>query len=185
MTTFTTRNASTLWIMLFTVASTVTTLALACATPFPALAALAATQMRRGDGVALMIVAWIASQAVGFCMLDYPHDPKTLAWGVALGMAAVASVLTAGEVVARAPFRSEYARIALAYVVAAIMFKLVILLCSVGLGGVATALSPSINARQLLRNGAILIGLMILYRALVSIGLPALAREPQGAVVPC
>ena len=40
------RSASTLWIMLLTLVSTVATLALACATPYAALAALAATRMR-------------------------------------------------------------------------------------------------------------------------------------------
>ena len=46
------RGASALWVSLLTAASTTATLALACATPFPALAALAAVHMRRRDGVA-------------------------------------------------------------------------------------------------------------------------------------
>jgi hypothetical protein len=171
------RTSPTLWIVLLTAASTVTTLVLACATPFPALAAIAATQMNRRDGIALMIVAWIASQAVGFCLLDYPRDAGTMLWATALGMAAVVAVLAAQAGVARSGVRPGIARVALAYVIAAIAFKLVILLWSFGLGGVATALSPTINARQLLRNGAILIGLMLLYRGLVSLGLPAASRD--------
>lgn len=175
-------RASTLWIMLLTAAATITTLALACATPFTALAALAATQMRRRDGVALMIVAWLASQAVGFCVLDYPRDMSTLLWAVALGTAAVASVLAARAVTMRAGIHNQIARIAIAYLVAAVAFKLVILLWSFGLGGVATALSPAINARQIVRNGAILIGLLALYRGLVSIGLPAAPHDLRAAV---
>ena len=66
-----------------------------------------------------------------------------------------------------------------AYFVASVVFKLVILLWSLGLGGVATALSPSINARQFVRNGAILAGLLLLYRGLVSLGLPAAPGEPR------
>ena len=170
-------RASTLWIVLLTAASTITTLALACATPFPALAALAATQMRRRDGVALMIVAWLASQSVGFCLLGYPRDAATLLWAVALATAAVTSVLVAGAVTARAGARNELARIGLAYVVAVVAFKLVILAWSFALGGVATALSPAINARQIVRNGTILIGLLLLYRGLVSVGLPAAPRD--------
>ena len=72
------RGASTLWISLLTAASTGTTLLLACATPFPALAALSAVHMRPRDGIALMMLAWAASQAVGFGLLGYPHDPATL-----------------------------------------------------------------------------------------------------------
>lgn len=169
--------ASTLWIMLLTLASTATTLVLACATPFTALAALAATQMRARDGVLLMLAVWAASQLVGFCVLDYPHDARTIAWGIALGMAAIACVIAARLVVDRMPGRSTFLQLAIAYLVASIAFKLVILLWSFGLGGVATTLSPSINARQLVRNCAILVGLYALYRALVAIGVPAASRD--------
>ena len=171
------RRASTLWIMLLTIASTATTLALACATPFPALAAIAATQMRRRDGLVLMALTWIASQAVGFCVLDYPHDAKTTAWAVALGMAAVVSALAARWVADRVSPSRPLARIAVAYAAAAVAFKLVILLWSFGLGGVATTLSPAINARQLVRNAAILVGLWAAYRALVAAGVPGAPRE--------
>ncbi|MEG3087520.1 hypothetical protein [Sphingomonas sp. PB4P5] len=181
MTVFAERTSPTLWIVLLTAASTITTLVLACATPFPALAAIAATQMKRRDGIALMLVAWLASQAVGFCLLDYPRDGGTLLWAAALGMAAIVAVLAAQAGVARSGLRHGVARVAAAYLIAAVAFKLVILLWSFGLGGVATALSPSINARQLLRNGAILIGLLLLYRGLVSLGLPAASRIERAA----
>lgn len=169
------RGVSALWIVLLTAASTITTLALACATPFTALAALAATQMRARDGVLLMLASWAASQIVGFCVLDYPHDSKTIAWGVALGTGALAA-LGAARMASR-DGRSLVVRLVLAYLAASIGFKLIILLWSFGLGGVATALSPSINARQLLRNGAILVGLHVLYSGLVRLGVPTLARR--------
>lgn len=171
------RGASILWIVLLTLASILTTLALACATPFTALAALAATQMRQRDGIALMAVAWASSQAIGFGVLGYPHDATTIGWAAALGTAAVASVIAARQAADRSEVRSPLARIAVAYLAAAIAFKLVILLWSFGLGGVDTALSLSINARQLVRNAAILAGLWLLYRGLVAAGLP---RAPRG-----
>lgn len=169
------RAAATLWILLLTVASTATTLALACATPFTALAALAATQMRARDGVLLMLACWSASQIVGFCVLDYPRDPRTIAWAVALGTGALAALGTAR--VATRFRRGPVAQLMLAYLAASIGFKLVILLWSFGLGGVETALSPAINARQLIRNGAILVGLYGLYAGLVRLGLPVLHRR--------
>lgn len=166
------RGASTLWILLLTVASTVTTLVLACATPFPALAALAALHMNRRDGVLLMLATWVASQAVGFGMLHYPHDATTLGWAVALGTAAVASALAAGSIAGR--LSSAFpVRLAFAYVAGFVAFKAIVFLWSLGLGGAATALSPSIMANQFLRNGAILIGLLVLYRTLVALGVPA------------
>ena len=89
-------GASALWILLLTAASTVTTLLLACATPFPALAALAAVHMRRADGVALMLAAWAAAQAVGWFVLGYPHDPQSLAQAAAVAASAVGGTLLAG-----------------------------------------------------------------------------------------
>lgn len=176
------RGASTLWIMLLTGASTATTLALACATPFTALAALAATRMHARDGMLLMLACWGASQIVGFCVLDYPRDARTMAWGVALGTGALAA-LGAARVAARFG-RGPIVQLILAYLAASIGFKLVILLWSFGLGGVATALSPAINARQLIRNGAILVGLLGLYAGLVRLGVPALRRR-QSAPARC
>ncbi|MEH3047654.1 hypothetical protein [Sphingomonas adhaesiva] len=164
------RGASTLWIMLLTLASTVTTLLLACATPFTALAALAATQMRLRDGVALTLAAWVASQAVGFCVLDYPRDAGTIGWAAALAVAAVAATVVAHRL--DRPGRGTAVRLALAYLVAAIVFKAVILAASFALGGVDVALSTAINARQLVRNGAILAGLYALYRGLRVLGVP-------------
>ena len=57
-------GAALLWIGLLTGASALTTWALGCSTPFPALAALAAAHMRRQDGIGLVVVAWLASQVV-------------------------------------------------------------------------------------------------------------------------
>ena len=172
------RGASTLWIMLLTLASTVTTLLLACATPFTALAALAATQMRLRDGIALTLAAWGASQAVGFCVLGYPRDATTLAWAATLAVAAVAATVAAHRL--DRPGRGMIVRLALGYLVAVVAFKAVILVASVALGGVDIALSPAINARQFVRNAAMLAGLYALYRGLRSLGMPP-APQPVPA----
>ncbi|MBW4330207.1 hypothetical protein KY084_04875 [Stakelama sp. CBK3Z-3] len=171
------RRASTLWIMLLTIASTLGTLALACATPFTALAALAATQMRLRDGVLLMLASWVASQAVGFCVLGYPHTTSTFLWGIALGMAAVVGVIAARFAAKRFGRNRPLFGIATAFLAATLAFQGVILLWAFGLGGVATTLSPAINATQLARNGAILIVLMLLYRGLVALGMPAAGKR--------
>lgn len=168
-----TAAASTLWIMLLTLASTIGTLALACATPFTALAALTATQMRRRDALMLMIGTWGASQAVGFGILDYPTDARTLAWGGAIGLAAVAAALAARPAAALAPGGTA-GRLATGYVAAAIAYQAVIAIAALGLGGIAISLSPSLFAEQFVRNAAILVALYALYRGLTAIGVPAL-----------
>lgn len=165
-------GASTLWIVLLTLASTGTTLLLACATPFPSLAALAAVHMRRADGVALMLLAWAASQAVGFCLLGYPFEAKTFAWGASLAMAAVASVLAAQAVLPRFAGAPVWARLALAYVAGFLAFKAVVFIWALGLGGAHVMADPAVMANQFVRNAAILAGLYVLYRGLLALGVP-------------
>jgi hypothetical protein len=167
------RGASALWVSMLTAASTVTTLALGCATPFPSLAALAAVHMRRRDGIALMLLAWAASQFVGFFLLGYPRDGSTIAWGAGLGTAAVGSALASHAALQALAYRSVAARLGLAYAAGFTAFKAIILGWALVLGGLHTAMAPDLLAEQFVRNGAILIGLYALYRALVAIGVPA------------
>ena len=166
-------RASTLWIMLLTLASMATSFALACTAPVAALAALAAVHMRRRDGIALALAAWGANQAVGFLFLHYPHDPKTLLWGVGLGTAAAGSAIGAYAALARLRVRSTAARLAIAYVAAFVAGKLVTLCWAAVLGGVAITLHPGYSLDQFLRNGAILIGLYAFYHLLRALGMPA------------
>jgi hypothetical protein len=170
-------DASTLWIILLTAASAVTTFAFSCATPFAALAALAAVHMKRQDGITLMLLSWAVSQGVGFVLLDYPHDAKTFAWGAGLATAAVGAVAVAYMPLPRFRQASAIARLILAYVAAFVAFKFVILLWALVLGGVDTTLDPLIVSRQFFQNAVILAGLFILYRALVALGVPPARNE--------
>ncbi|SEH14702.1 hypothetical protein SAMN05428974_1252 [Sphingopyxis sp. YR583] len=167
-----TSSASALWVGLLTAASSVTTLALGCATPFPSLAALAAVHMRRRDGIALMVLAWAVSQFVGFFLLGYPRDGSTLAWGVGLGTAAVGSALASYMALGALRYRAVAAQLGLAYAAGFTAFKAIILCWALVLGGLHTAMAPDLLAEQFVRNAAILIGLYALYRGLVAIGLP-------------
>ena len=166
-------GASALWVTLLTAASTATTLALGCATPFPSLAALAAVHMRRRDGLALMLLAWATSQFVGFLLLDYPRDGSTLAWGAGLATAAVGSALASYAALDALAYRSVAARLSLAYAAGFTAFKAIILGWALVLGGLHAVMAPALLAEQFVRNAAILIGLYALYRALVAAGVPA------------
>jgi hypothetical protein len=167
-----TARASTLWIVLLTVASTVTTLVFACATPFPALAALAALHMRQRDGLILMLLSWFVSQAVGFGVLGYPHEIQTLLYAVDLLTAALGSALAAYAALRRMGSAPLSVRLIAGYVTAFVAFKLVALVWAFFLGGVEAAYSVEVLVRQFARNGAILLGMLALYHLLVRIGLP-------------
>ena len=79
------------WITLLTIASVLFSFALTCATPFPALASLAALHMNRRDAFALIGVSWLANQIVGYGFLHYPQTWDSFAWGVVIGVAAAAA----------------------------------------------------------------------------------------------
>ncbi|KQX19397.1 MULTISPECIES: hypothetical protein [unclassified Sphingomonas] len=172
MTTFSKSGASGLWLLLFTVASSVTSLLLACATPFPSLAALAAVHMDRRAGIALMLLAWVAAQAVGFCVLGYPFAASSLGWAAGLGTAAVASLIGARLLLPRFAGAPVWARLAIAYVAGFLVFKLVVFAWALGLGGAHAAADPAVMGRQFVRNAVILAGLSALHRGLLALGVP-------------
>lgn len=166
-----------LWIGLMTIASTATTIMLACATPFPALAALAAVHVRRTEGLLLIGAAWVMSQAVGFCLLGYSLDFHSIAWSVALGIAAIGSLLVARFSIASLGGVPVIARLVVAYVAAYVGFKLIVLGGSFELDDGWIAFSTKVLVRQFVRYGAILVGLVVLHRLLEVAGL----RQPVAA----
>jgi hypothetical protein len=83
------------WIALLTVATVLGSFVFACATPFAALGALAALNMRKRDAFALTAVNFAANQIVGFGFLHYPHDAATIGWGVAIGVGALVATAAA------------------------------------------------------------------------------------------
>ena len=171
------KDATLLWIVLLTAASLGSALALACATPFAALAVLAAVHMRRQPGMALMLLCWAGSQAVGFGLLGYSCTAETLGWGASMALAAVIALLAAERVRAS----KDWLRLGLGYVAAFIAFKAVILLASLVIAPAQTRMlaSPMLLARQLGRDALFLIGLELSYRILVTLGMPAIGRPRQ------
>lgn len=83
------------WPVALGLSALVGSMALACMLPFAGLAAVAAltADARRGAGVVL--AAWLANQAIGYGLLGYPVDGYSLSWGLAIGMATLASLFVA------------------------------------------------------------------------------------------
>lgn len=166
-----------LWIVLLTAASALTTWALACGTPFAALAALAAVHMRRQDGIMLVVVAWLISQVLGFTLLGYPQDAGTIAWGFGIGAAAVGSALAARWTPVRRFDLPKAAALAVRFVAAFVGYSAVLALFASVLGGLHVTLDPINLAGQFARDGAILIGLAAFARCLLTLGVPALVER--------
>jgi hypothetical protein len=101
---------SAAWGGILTFATVVSTLAVACGTPFAALATLAALYLRRRDAFVLIGVNWIANQAVGFGLLHYPLNWDCYRGGINLLVAAVAA--TAAAMLAQHSLRKAGAALA-------------------------------------------------------------------------
>jgi hypothetical protein len=83
------------WGGILTVLTVASTLAVACGTPFAALATLAALFLRRRDAFVLIAVNWLANQAIGFGLLHYPLNWDCYRAGIDLGIAALLSTMAA------------------------------------------------------------------------------------------
>jgi hypothetical protein len=83
------------WGGILTVLTVASTLAVACGTPFAALATLAALFLPRRDAFVLIAVNWLANQAIGFGLLHYPLNWDCYRGGIDLGIAALLSTMAA------------------------------------------------------------------------------------------
>src|SRR5262249_29557781 len=159
-----------LWAVLVVAASVASSLALACATPFAALATVAAVTMGPRHGVALVVAAWLADQVVGYAVLGYPKTPDSYAWGVALGAASLLA-LGAARAVAGPLRRSRAAGPAAAFVAAFALFEAAIGVGTLVLGTGGAAMAPAIVLRIFAINLIALVALVALYRLAVLVGL--------------
>jgi hypothetical protein len=81
-----------IWIAVVATSSALFSLALACATPFAAIATIAGTRMPTRLALTLTTVAWLVNQSVGYFLLGYPRTWDSFAWGAAIGLAALLAV---------------------------------------------------------------------------------------------
>ncbi|HEY0283670.1 MAG TPA: hypothetical protein VGC27_13740 [Rhizomicrobium sp.] len=169
------------WIALLTGATVLGSFIFACATPFAALATLAAIHMNRRDAFMLMGVNWAANQIVGYTYLNYPQSWDSFAWGAAIGIAALAATGAAAGV--------ESVLRRAGWVVAAIGAFAIAFAAYEGLLYAATAILPSgsgaFSARVVLYvlsvNGLAFIALLALQRAGLALGFAVPRRGAAAA----
>ena len=152
------------WIALLTGASVLFSFALACATPFPALATLAALHMRKRDAVALTATAWLANQTIGYGFLHYPQTWDSFAWGGAIGASALAAavIATASETLAR---RAGWGIAMLsAFFSAFIVYEGILFAATAVLPSEPSAFSMTIILRILEINAFAFAGFLVLHR---------------------
>jgi hypothetical protein len=161
---------TTIWIVLVASSSVVFSLALACATPFAALATIAGLRMARRDALALVGVAWFVNQAVGL-LLSYPRTWDSFAWGAAIGIAAVLATFVVTSIANR--FGARTVAAVFGFVVAFGMYEATLFAASAILPSGADAFSLTTLSLILWVNVLALSGLFVMYHVAVAIGLMA------------
>ncbi|WP_119460298.1 hypothetical protein [Rhodospirillaceae bacterium SYSU D60014] len=162
-----------LWLGFLTAASVLFSLGLACATPFAALGAIAALNMGRRDAVILILAAWLANQAVGYGILAYPQTFESVAWGAAMGAAALIGTLVAHRIAGQlAPMGRAFTTVS-AFGAAFLTFEAALFAASFLLPGSGEPFSLAVVGQILLTNTVALAGLLVLYRLGTAIGLVA------------
>jgi hypothetical protein len=97
------------WVTALTIVTAASSLAVACGTPFAALAALGALYLPRRDAFALILVNWLVNQAIGFAFLHYPMNWDCYREGIDVGIAAQLAAIAAMR--AREALRSAAATV--------------------------------------------------------------------------
>jgi hypothetical protein len=173
-----------LWIGLLAAASVGFSLAFACAMPFAALGALAALHMDRRDALTVTGIAWLANQLVGYGILLYPPTANSFAWGVAILVAALLAALAAEMAGRRLRSNGWPAMVAVAFAGAFAVYELALVAIATLLGDGYAAFAPMVVARILAINAAALVGLLVLHRMGVAVGVAAAIAGPRPTAAP-
>jgi hypothetical protein len=156
------------WAAFLVAASATGSLVFACATSLAALAAVAAMTLPLRMALATVAGVWLANQAIGYGLLAYPVDANSLAWGVALGVAAIAAAAAAGAALARIGDRPELARWVVGFAAALVVHQSVLFGTSLILGSGEGFTAAAVGGIATL-NATWAAGLAVLYRVLTAV----------------
>lgn len=161
---------ASVWIAVVAASSVIFSLALACATPFAALATIAGTRTARGPALATIAVAWLANQAVGYLVLGYPRTWDSFAWGAAIGAAAI--LATVAVLAIRYRGGSLPTATAVGFATAFLVYEGALFASTAVLPSGPGAFAPQVVLQILWTNVLALAGLLLLHRLATAIGLP-------------
>lgn len=153
------RVAPMFCLALLTASCALASFALACATPFAAFAVLAAAMLPLRPALLVVTGAWLVNQAIGFGALHYPVDGNTIAWGFAIGAAALLATTMSSAVLRTLPQGRTPLALAVTLVAAYAAYELALLAATPVLGGEG-AFTAAIVTRIGLTSAAWLAGLV-------------------------
>jgi len=169
------RAASAVWIVLIVTSGICLSTFFACATPFAALATLAALRLGRWQASAVIGLVWVANQAIGYAFLGYPWTWDSAAWGLAIGVSAGLAMLAANGL---ATTRPAPLMVSLPFVAAFAAFEFGLFFAGFVLPGSEGAFSASVVGHVFLINAVTICGLMAINQLAVVSRLFASADRP-------
>ena len=159
------------WIGLLGSASIGFSLVFACAMPFVALVTLAALTMSRRDALIVTAAVWLANQAVGYAILDYPRTFDSYAWGVAIGIATLLALAVARAIGERFERSGPFVSTGLAFLSSFAVYELALYAASFVLASSDMAFSWA-TVGYILQVNALGLGSLIVFRLVAaSVGL--------------
>ncbi len=154
------REGQRLWITIIVAGGVLLSGRFACATPFAALATLAALKLGGRATAVAMGAVLLANQIIGFTFLAYPLTWDALAWGLAICASSALSVLAARGLSTR---RQAPLSISLPFVAAFAAYELGLYVAGRVLSSAEWAFSLSVISYVFVINLAALCGLLIVY----------------------
>lgn len=163
-------NRRMLWLAMLTAASLIFSYGLACAAPIAAFAAIGALTLPRREAIILTVAVWLANQLAGFLLLDYPTTANSIAWGVVIGVAALAGLVAAEIVASRMADQNPIAVWISAFLAAFVVSQIAMLIPGVvALGGLAS-FAPAVVLEVFLLNAMAFAGLAGFHRIGIATG---------------
>lgn len=169
-----------LWIALVIFASVAFSFALACVTPFAALATSAALNMPRRDLFSLVGLAWLANRSSVYGFLGYPQTWDSFAWGGAIGIAACLGAMGALTIAPRVNQLGTLGVIATVFFAAFGLYEFALYAASFVLPGSAEAFSLPVVWRILYVNVIAIVLLLVVHRLALATGLTVKTNEAIG-----
>jgi hypothetical protein len=160
-----------LWLALLVIASIAFSRGFACVTPLAAFAAAASLTLRGRDAALLVAAVWLANQIVGYAFLAYPLTVDSVAWGIALGAASLLATFAAGLVARATAGAGQAMRLPAAFLASFVVYEAALLAVAATLLGGVEKFAPTIVDQIFAVDAAAFVGLVVLHRVAMAIGL--------------
>lgn len=145
-------NPKFAWSVALALATVGGSLAAACMMPFVALAVVTAATMHRSLALATILAIWATNQMLGFTVLGYPHTGYAFAWGGALGIASIFTMLAGAAVMGERDELSSFRTLG-AFLIGFFVYEAVLFGFASVVGGTETFTMPIVG--QIFANDAL------------------------------